>query len=264
MSAAKAGWGARMLTGLAAGAAAGLSAAAVLLLAVEPRIDAAIAIEEGNSGGHIHSHEATTGAHDHGELVTRLQQQIGGAVTVVIVAALLGLAFAVVYTRVRHRLPGSTEVGRSVALGVLGFTAFALAPALILPANPPAVGDPDTVNQRTAGYLLVILLAVLLTIAVFALTRSLAERGVSSETRWVAGCLLGIVGAVALLTLFPRVDTEIPHEVPAALIWEFRVTSLGQLAAMWGVLGLAHGVLASRLVTPRSRRRAAKPSSVAV
>lgn len=263
MSAAKAGWGTRMLTGLAAGATAGLSAAVVLLLAVEPRIDAAIAIEEGSSGGHIDSHE-TAGAHDHGELVTRLQQQLGGAVTIIIVAALLGLAFAVVYTRVRHRMPGSTEVGRSVALGVLGFTAFALAPALILPANPPAVGDPDTVNQRTAGYLLVILLAVLLTIAVFALTRSLAKRGFSSETRWVAGCLLGIVGAVAMLTLFPRVDTEIPHEVPAALIWEFRVTSLGQLATMWGVLGLAHGVLANRLVTSRSRRRATKSSPVTV
>lgn len=262
MSTAKAGWGTRMLTGLAAGAAAGLSATAVLLLAVEPRIDAAIAIEEGNSGGH--SHEATAGAHDHGELVTRLQQQIGGAVTVIIVAALLGLAFAVVYTRVRHRLPGSTEVGRSVALGVLGFTAFALAPAMILPANPPAVGDPDTVNQRTAGYLLVILLTILLTIAVFALTRSLAERGVSPEARWVVGCLLGVAGAVALLTLFPRVDSEIPHEVPAALIWEFRLTSLGQLAAMWGVLGLAHGLLTTRLLTARSRHRDANPSPVAV
>jgi len=253
-----------MLTGLGAGAAAGISSAAVLLLAVEPRIDAAIAIEEGRSGGHTHSHEAAAGAHDQGELVTRLQQQVGGAVTVIIVAALLGLAFAVVYTRVRHRLPGSTEVGRSVALGVLGFTAFALAPALILPANPPAVGDPDTVNQRTAGYLLIILLAVVLTIAVFALTHSLAGRGFSSETRWVAGCLLGIAGAIALLTLFPRVDTEIPHEVPAALIWEFRVTSLGQLAAMWGVLGLAHGILAARPLTSRSRRQAAKPSPVAV
>ncbi|MFJ2757378.1 CbtA family protein [Nocardioides sp. NPDC087217] len=253
-----------MLTGLGAGAAAGISSAAVLLLAVEPRIDAAIAIEEGNSGGHAHSHEAAAGAHDQGELVTRLQQQIGGAVTVIIVAALLGLAFAVVYARVRHRLPGSTEVGRSVALGVLGFTAFALAPALILPANPPAVGDPDTVNQRTAGYLLVILLTIVLTIAVFALIRSLAKRGVSSETRWVAGCLLGIVGAVAILILFPRVDTEIPHEVPAALIWEFRVSSLGQLAAMWGVLGLVHGVLAGRLHTSRSRRRASKPRPVAV
>lgn len=127
-------WTRRLLTGAAGGAAGGILSSVLLLLVTEPRIDRAIAIEEAGEAGHGHTHGAEAAAHDHGEIVTRLQQQIGGVVTVILVGALLGLAFAVVYARTRHRLPGSLETARSVSLAGLGFAAFALAPALLMPA----------------------------------------------------------------------------------------------------------------------------------
>jgi len=218
--------------------------AVLLLLVTEPRIDKAIAIEEAGEAGHSHGAEAA--AHDHGEIVTRLQQQIGGVVTVILVGVLLGLAFAVVYARTRHRLPGVSETARSVSLAGLGFVAFALVPALLMPANPPAVGDPDNVDQRTLSYLLVIVLTILLIAAAFAVDTWLAERATAPDRRWLAAVAVVGVGVLVMFTLVPRVVTEIPGQVPASLIWEFRLSSLGQLAGLWMAMGLGNGVLLDR------------------
>ncbi|MFT4263663.1 MAG: CbtA family protein [Nocardioides sp.] len=252
-------WGRRLLNGAGAGALGGVAAVAVLVTTVEPLINRSIGIEEARESattGHVHehSHEAA------GEIVSRLQQQIGGAITVVIVGALLGLAFAVAFARSRHRLPGHSEVGRSLMLGLLGFASFALVPALLMPANPPAVGDPDTVGRRTIDYLLVIVLTVAVIAAVFAIDRLLGERGKGADVRWTAGIAVVAAGLIAL-ALLPRTGTEIPSDVPADLIWQFRVASLAQLGAMWAVLSLTHGVLTVRRSAP-ARSASVRPAQV--
>ncbi len=183
--------------------------------------------------------------------MTRLQQQIGGTVTVIVVAALMGLAFSVVYARSRHRLPGRTDLGKSTALGMVAFAVMALGPALALPANPPGVGDPDTVNYRTLCYFLVIGLGILVVGAAFGIQRYLERRGTSAELTWAAVAAVAAVGAGAVLLLAPGPADVVPGSMPAALLWDFRVGSLAQLAAMWGVIGLVHGVVAHRAEVAR-------------
>jgi predicted cobalt transporter CbtA len=39
--------------------------------------------------------------------------------------------------------------------------------------------------------------------------------------------------------------------VPAALLWDFRLASLAQLATMWLTLGLVFGLLLERLAAPK-------------
>jgi len=234
--------------GLAAGVAAGLAAAIVLYLVVEPVIRKALVIEEarGAEAGNGHSH---THAADEAEpLVSRTMQVIGGMGTAIVVGCLFGIAFAVVFARVRHRIPAASEHGRAVTLAALAFLVFSLMPALKIPSNPPAVGDPDTVNRRTLIYVLTILVALALVLAVFALDQALAARGLSGATRSTLDVLAFAVGAVALFAVLPGTPDSVPHDVPAALIWEFRLASLAQLATMWATLGLVFGLLVTRRV----------------
>jgi len=214
----------------------------MMWLVVEGALSQAISLESDVVAiGHNHGD-----SHEGGEIVTRLEQQIGGTVTVLLVAALVGLAFAVVYTKLRDRLPGASDLGKSLALGALAFTGLVAVPAVLVPANPPGVGDPETVNIRTLIYLGVIALAVVAIGAVFTINRALAERGLSPETRWIAtaGAAIFIFGAI--LMFGPNVYPNIPETMPASIIWKFRVGSLGQLAAMWLLIGLVHGYLQQR------------------
>ncbi|HRI94128.1 MAG TPA: CbtA family protein [Nocardioides sp.] len=240
-------WGQRLGTGALAGAAGGVLATLVLELVVEPVINKSIAIEDARAAA-VEVHDHGSGAHDHGggEIVTRLQQQVGGGITVIVVAALLGVAFAVIYARSAHRMPGTTDLGRSLSLAAIAFTVAAVMPALTIPANPPAVGDPATVNQRTVTYISTIAFSIVAVGGIFALDRALASRNLSQEWRWlsVAGASVAALGVVMLVV--PQVPQSIPSDVPAQLIWQFRIRSLAQLAALWAGIGIVHGVLMYR------------------
>jgi predicted cobalt transporter CbtA len=221
--------------GLAAGAAAGLCAALVLWLLVEPVIRRALVVEEAR-GGEAHSHAEEP-------LVSRALQVVGGAATATLVGLLVGVVFAVVFARSRHRLPGRSDLGRSAWLAAAGFTVVTLLPALKIPANPPAVGDPGTVTERTLLYVLTVLLGLLSLGLIMAVDGRLAARASASRVR--AGTVTTLaVGCVAVVLAFvPGTPDSVPSDVPAALLWDFRVASLAQLATMWLVLGLVFGVL---------------------
>jgi predicted cobalt transporter CbtA len=238
--------------GLAAGAAAGMAAAVVLYLVVEPVIRRALVIEEARGAGAGDGHSHTHAADEAEPLVSRTVQVIGGMGTAIVVGCLFGLAFAVVFARTRHRLVATTEHGRAVILAGLGFLTFALLPALQIPSNPPAVGDPATVDRRSLIWVLTILVAVAIVLAVFALDAALVERGLSAPVRSSVDAVLFLALAAVMLLVLPGTPDPIPDDVPPALIWDFRLASLAQLAAMWSTLGLVFGLL----VSPRVRREA--------
>jgi predicted cobalt transporter CbtA len=47
--------------------------------------------------------------------------------------------------------------------------------------------------------------------------------------------------------LVPESPDAIAADVPAAVVWDFRLASLGQLAVLWTTLGLTAGYLVDRL-----------------
>jgi predicted cobalt transporter CbtA len=240
--------------GLAAGAAAGLAAAVVLYLLVEPVIRKALVIEEARGVEATDAHSHTHGADEAEPLVSRTMQVIGGMGTAIVVGCLFGIAFSVVFARSRHRLYAASGHGQAVTLAALGFLVFSMLPALKIPSNPPAVGDPDTVTRRTLIYVLTIMVTLALVLAVFALDRLLAGRGFAGSARSSLDVVAFVAGAVALLALLPGTPDQVPHDVPAGLVWEFRLASLAQLGAMWGTLGLVFGLL----VSPRAREARAE------
>ncbi|KPC89695.1 membrane protein, partial [Streptomyces sp. NRRL F-6602] len=104
-------------------------------------------------------------------------QATGGLATGVLVfgvaiGGIAAIAFCVALGRIGRFGPRATAA--FVALG--GLIAVYVVPFLKYPANPPAVGDGDTIGKRTALFFLLVLLSVLLAVGAVLLGRRLAPR----------------------------------------------------------------------------------------
>lgn len=232
-----------VLAGLVGGALAGL----FLLLVTERAIAPALRLEEARAAAGGAPPERGQ------ELFSRGEQLVGGFLGTLAAGLALAVVFGAVYALVRHRLPGRTDVARTAVLAAIGFGVFALLPALKIPGNPPAVGDPATVETRTAIYGAVLLLGIITAMLVSALVSVLRSRGTTVGLVAVAATV-ATAGLVALiLVLVPDSPDSIAADVPAAVVWNFRLASLGQLAVLWAGLGLASGLLLDRLVRSPGR-----------
>jgi hypothetical protein len=213
--------------GALSGAAAGLLTSGAAYFFVEPVLSAAIALE---------------GPADESAPVSRQTQTLLGMPAGFLLAGIaLGLLFAAAY----RVLPSTAAPWRrSVGLAAGGFTALALIPALRYPANPPGVGDPDTIAGRTSSYLLTVALGVVVVAGAYAALRALAARGVTPPVRQSAVTAAAVLVTAVGFALLP--DIVDPVNAPAMLVYDFRVRSLGLLAMLYASLGAMFGALTLR------------------
>ncbi|MFI1282674.1 CbtA family protein [Streptomyces sp. NPDC020858] len=237
-----------MLAGLLAGAAAFL----VAYLLGESKVDAAIAIEESAAHGHDHGEEAP---------VSRALQATAGLGTgVLLYGVALGGIAALVYCYALGRIGRFGPRATAALVTASLFVTVTLVPFFKYPANPPAVGDPETAARRTALYLLMIALSALLAAGALLLGRRLAPRLGNWNASVVAG--LGFAVAVGIsYAVLPGIN-EVPVGFPAALIWDFRLASLAIQTTLWTTFGLAFAFLAERALVPTSApKEAVQPTS---
>ncbi|MET9386714.1 CbtA family protein [Streptomyces sp. NPDC002928] len=231
-----------LVRGMLAGLGAGVLAFVFAFLVGEGPVDAAIAFEEANS-------------HEHGgeELVSRSLQSTAGLATGVLVfgvaiGGIAALAFCFALGRI-----GRFGARATAALTALaGFLLVYLVPILKYPANPPAVGNPDTIGKRTILFILMIALSLLLGIAAILLGRRLAP----GWGNWNASIAAGVAFVAALsvaMVVLPHGDST-PKGFPATDLWEFRMASIGIQAVLWAGFGLLFGFLAERVLEPRPAR----------
>lgn len=244
------GFGTLITRALAAGVAVGVLMGAYMYAVVEPVVDEAIELEE-----MLAADDPAAGDED--PLFDRGEQTAGGVAANVIYAVIVSAVFGVVYAKLRHRLPGAGDLGRTTWLALVGFGVFALVPAIKYPANPPAVGDPDTVGDRTVLYLACIALSLLAAIALTRLAGVLGRR-LDRPTQALSVAAATVVAYGLLLVLLPGSPDEIAPEVPASLVWDFRLRSLGSLALLWVGLGLGLGWLLERDVAAEAAAREAR------
>ncbi len=232
-------YGSVLRRALAAGAVVGILVGAYVYAVVEPTIDAAIALEEADGA----SRAADDGSQRHDEpLFSRGEQVAGGVAATFITTIVVAAVFGTVYSALRHRVPAQSDLSRALWLAAVGFLVVALIPALKYPASPPGVGDPATVGDRTVLYLICLVASVLITIALTSLSGILRAR-VTDRNRLLTVGIAGIVAYGLLLVLLPATPGGAEAAVPAELVWEFRVRSLGGLALLWLGLGLGLGWL---------------------
>ncbi|WIM92602.1 CbtA family protein [Actinoplanes oblitus] len=229
----------RLLTaGLLAGLIAGLLAGGFAYLAGEPRIDAAIAIEEQNTLAHGEAHGGE-------ELVSRdTQKNVGLILATTLYGIAVGGFLATAYTLLRRRLHTSSDTRAALGLAAAALTGIVLVPFLKYPPNPPAIGDPATINQRTWSYLAVLVLGL---VAIWA--GVLAARTQTPEWRRATAGVLAFAVVVAIAYLLLPTINEVPDTFPPVLLWKFRIASLGTQAILWTALGLAFAGLLHRLAT---------------
>jgi predicted cobalt transporter CbtA len=233
-----------LVRGMLSGVVAGLLALVFAYIFGEPPVVTAIDLESVT--------QAATGETPEPELVSRgVQSTIGLATAVLVYAVAFGglfsLAFAVAYGRIGRLTPRATAA--VLALGC--YLVVFVVPFLKYPANPPAVGNPDTISQRTGLYLAMVVASVLLAVG----TTYLGQRLTSRLGAWNAALAAGavFVVAVAIVQLLLPSINEVSNSFPATVLWDFRVASLGTQLVMWTTIGLLFGALVARHLAARER-----------
>ncbi|MDR3098549.1 MAG: CbtA family protein [Paraburkholderia sp.] len=234
-----------LIRGMLAGIAAGLLTFSFARVVGEPQVDQAISLEE-------HTH-AAQGEAPEPELVSRATQASYGLFTgVMVYGASIGGIFALVFAYARGRTGRMSARALSAWIALAAFVALAVVPNIKYPANPPSVGDPDTIGYRTGLFFLMI--AISLAVTVF----SLKVRG-RLAAKWggwngsIAALVLFVVVIGAIEAALPGIN-EVPAAFPAVLLWKFRVAALGMQALLWSVIGLLFGTLVERLERSRDRQ----------
>ena len=232
-----------LVRGLLLGLLAGLVAGVFAFTVGEPRVDEAIALENA-AAAHEHEHGAAAHehGHEHGEEVSRNGQKAGLFLATGLYGLTVGGVFALVYAGLRGRVGPRSDGGLALAAAGTGFAAVIVVPFLKYPANPPAVGDPETINSRTLLYLAMI--GVGLLAAAIAVTTARSVPG-GPWARGPAAVLAFAVPVVVASLLLPGVD-EVPDGFPATLLWQFRMTSLGTQVIFWALFGTLFGWFCDR------------------
>lgn len=225
------GYGALLLRGLLAGLIAGLLAGVFAYAAGEPKVDAAIAVEE-------QATHATGDDAGHDDLVSRDGQKGGLFLATGLYGVAMGGILATAYTLLRRRLRTRSDTRAALGLAGAAMLGIVLVPFVKYPPNPPAVGDPATINQRTVSYLAVVVIGV---VAVWAAV--VAARTQPAEWRRALAAVAGFLVVVTVgYVLLPTVN-EVPATFPASLLWNFRIASLGTQSVLWSALGLGFAAL---------------------
>lgn len=226
-----------LLRGMLVGIVAGLLAFAFARWTGEPQVERAIAFE-------THMDEAK-GEAPEPEMVSRKVQRGFGLLTgVVVYGAAIGGLFGLVFAVSLGRIGVGDPRALSALLAILGFIAIVLVPQLKYPANPPAVGNPDTIGTRTAAYFLLIAFSIAAMVLSIQLSRHLSTRYGAWNGNLLAAAIFVLI-VTAISHLLPEVD-EVPAGFPVTLMWRFRVASLEIQAVMWTSLGLLFGWLTER------------------
>ena len=232
-----------LLRGMIAGVIAGILVFAFARFFGEPLVDAAIAFEEAAA--------QAAGVVAEPEIVSRATQAGPGLfIGIMAYSVAIGGLFALVFAFVHGRFSSLSARGTSAVIAVAAFVAIVIVPAIKYPANPPAVGNSDTIGVRTELFFLMIVVSIASLIAAVAIARSLTARYGLWNAAIVAGILFVVfIGLVEYL--LPPIN-EVPENFSAMVLWRFRTTTLGMHMILWSVLGLAFGALAEKRLGAKS------------
>ena len=220
-----------ILITLISGAIAGTILGLVNQLLVEPYIDQAIKIEVQNT-------VASGKPVDLDELVQyRLWQKGGEIVAGTILGTSVSAIFGIVYAYSRDSLPGSNNKKKGLMLAGIMFFVIFLIPALKYPANPPAVGDPETIEYRESLYIGMLVISGFTALSVAILYRNLGQTHRESR-KIIAPAIYAVIIALAFAVL-PANPDEIT--ISSDLLLNFRIVTTITMGIFWGALGILLG-----------------------
>ena len=198
-----------LVRGMLAGIAAGLLTFGFARAVGEPQVNQAISFEQKS--------DAAKGEAPEPEIVSRDTQRGLGLLTgVVTYGAAFGGLFSLVFAYAYGRAGALSVRALSAWLALGAFIALVIAPNIKYPANPPSVGDAETIGTRTGLFFLMI--AISLTAMVFSL--KVRRRAAMKLGAWNGSIVAGLVfvAIIAAVQLsMPAID-EVPAAFPAVLL----------------------------------------------
>jgi len=202
------------------------------LVIVEPYLDQAIAIENQNlflTGEEEDTKQFWVEYYDY-----RIWQKGGQIIAGMILGTSFGALFGIVYALSRNSLPNKKHIGNSMILaGIMWFTLFVI-PFLKYPANPPTVGDAETVVLRGILYISFIAISGFAALGFYKLFKKLKNQKKTTSI---------IVYAVFISVVFFLMP-ENPDEVtaPEELVNQFRMASFVTSTVFWFSLAIILGI----------------------
>ena len=217
---------------LISGALAGLVHGTVNFAIVEPYLDQAIGLENESL---FASGEAEDTLEFWAEYESyRIWQKSGQVLAGVILGLAMGSLFGIVFALSKNSLPGKNDISKAVILSGIMWLALYLIPFLKYPANPPTVGDAETVVLRMMLYVTFIIISGVAVVGFYKLAKKL-----NSNKKYLA--LVGYAGFMMLLFVaMPDNPDEIT--APMNLVSEFRFVSVLGVSSFWGCVGIILGL----------------------
>lgn len=216
---------------LLSGIIAGVILAGVNYFVAEPFIDQAIGIEVDNS---IASGEVV----DFDELSSyRVWQKEGTFAAGAFLGLTYGAILGIVYVISRKYLPSSDDRKKALILAAIMCLSLYVVPFIKYPANPPAVGDPETIGLRDSLYTSYQLASGLIALGVSILMYKLRRIG---YIKYVIPIIyLGLIASI--YAIFPANPDEIT--APMDLVNAFRAVTFGTMVMFYLVLGIIFGIM---------------------
>ena len=217
---------------LLSGCFAGTIYGGLNLLIVEPYLDDAINIENQNlfsSGEEIDGPQFWVEYYEY-----RTWQKGGEVLAGAILGTSLGSLFGIVYAVSKKSLPSKNNIGKTLILaGLMWFTLFVI-PFLKYPANPPTVGDEDTVVLRGMLYLALIAISGFMALGFYQIFKRVKDKNK----------ILPVIGYAVLISLTLFLMPENPDEISTSmeLINGFRMVAFLTGTLFWFTLALFLGI----------------------
>jgi len=208
---------------LISGALAGTVHGVANLILVEPYLDTAIGIENQHL---FASGEEKDTPEFRAEFDSYRYWQKGGQILAgAILGTSIGALFGIVYAYSRNSLPGRTDLRKTFTLAAIMWLTVFIIPFLKYPANPPTVGDPETVVLRSILYLSFIAISGFGAVGFYQMYRKLQSRKK----------IIAFVGyAIFISTVFVVMPPN-PDEIsaPIELVNQFRMMSVIAVSVFW-------------------------------
>ena len=155
--------------------------------------------------------------------------------------AFLGLTYGailgIVYVISRKYLPSSDDRKKALILAAIMCLSLYVVPFIKYPANPPAVGDPETIGLRDSLYTGYQLASGLIALGVSILMYKL--RRISYIKYIIPVFYVGLVASI--YAIFPANPDEIT--APMDLVNAFRAVTFGTMVMFYLVLGAVFGIM---------------------
>ena len=207
---------------ISAGILAGLVHGMLNIVLVEPYLDNAIGIENQRLFAEGQAKDTPQFWQQFADY--RIWQKQGSIVAGAILGASTGALFGLVFAYSRKSLPGNNDIKKALILAGIMWAVLYFIPFLKYPANPPTVGEPDTIALRASTYALFVALSGFAAIGFAILYKKMKDKK-----------FLAFAGYAVFMAMMFAIMPQNPDPIktPIELVNGFRAISAGTMTVYW-------------------------------